>query len=693
MKVSGKILPFILILSGFSGPRCGATVYHSNGTAASVQSIHNNQAQNGDTITIPAGTFTWTTGVKLTKAITLQGQGVGSTIIKDDIQNGAYLLIWDLPANLLSRITGIQFQDGGRTPVASAPGGWFHVNGSNVNGSQFRMDHCEFDNLNGAMVFNTVIGVIDHTTFTANGGDDAICIYGERWNGAPPGSFGDASWAAPNDFGSSQFTFFEDCVFQNNNAVYRALIFDCYEGGRFVVRHSTVHNCTIGTHGTESSGRQRGSKAIEVYNNTFTGTKITSVIGNTRSAQLVYHDNTISGYEPGPYITLAAVRYVYACAPWGQADGLNQWDTNSPTIYFTGTAAAPSSGTTVTVSGASWTRNQWAGYTIRRTSDLANSHTANASWIWSNTANTITYSDQVFGGPPGNMTFAAGDTLNLRKVVHALDEPGWTGGSLISGNPPVRPATWNDQVAAPSYQWNNGALTFTTSRGSQAAAFRDNPPMPGYTPYVYPHPLVTGAARAVADFNGDGSPDYLVYNSSTQQTVIGYLDNNVLIGSASGPTVPVGWSVVRVADFNGDGHPDYLLFNPTTRDTVIWYMNNNVHVTGNYSPTLPVGWSVAAVADFNGDGHPDYLLFNPTTRATAIWYMNVNVHTSGNSGPTLPVGWSVAGAADFNHDGKPDYVLYNSDTCQTAIWYLNNNVFVSSAAGPTLPPGWSLTGP
>src|SRR6185437_8162806 len=33
-----------------------------------------------------------------------------------------------------------------------------------------------------------------------------------------------------------------------------------------------------------------------------------------------------------------------------------------------------------------------------------------------------------------------------------------------------------------------------------------------------------------------------------------------------------------VADFNGDGHPDYVLRNPSTRQTAIWYLNNNVFI-------------------------------------------------------------------------------------------------------------------
>jgi elongation factor P hydroxylase len=98
---------------------------------------------------------------------------------------------------------------------------------------------------------------------------------------------------------------------------------------------------------------------------------------------------------------------------------------------------------------------------------------------------------------------------------------------------------------------------------------------------------------------------------------------------------------VAAADFNGDGHPDWLLFNPSTLQTVIWYMNNNVHVTGAYGPTLPAGWSVMGAADFDGNGRPDYLAYNSSTHQTAIVYMNNNVIAGAAFGPTLPTGWSL----------------------------------------------------
>jgi hypothetical protein len=58
-------------------------------------------------------------------------------------------------------------------------------------------------------------------------------------------------------------------------------------------------------------------------------------------------------------------------------------------------------------------------------------------------------------------------------------------------------------------------------------------------------PTPTQAARAAAaDFNGDGHPDFVVQNPTTHQTVIGYLNNYVVIGAAYGPTLPAGWSLI-----------------------------------------------------------------------------------------------------------------------------------------------------
>jgi uncharacterized protein YbdZ (MbtH family) len=146
-------------------------------------------------------------------------------------------------------------------------------------------------------------------------------------------------------------------------------------------------------------------------------------------------------------------------------------------------------------------------------------------------------------------------------------------------------------------------------------------------------------------------------------------------------------------DFDHNGKQDYLLYNASTRQTAIWYMNNNVFVNGAYGPTPPAGWKVIDVADFNGDGNLDYALFNSGTHQTAIWYLYGVTFAGGAFGPTLPSGWTLVATRDFNADCKPDYVLYNASTRQTAIWYMNNNIFVGSAYGPSLPAGWSVVAP
>jgi hypothetical protein len=128
-----------------------------------------------------------------------------------------------------------------------------------------------------------------------------------------------------------------------------------------------------------------------------------------------------------------------------------------------------------------------------------------------------------------------------------------------------------------------------------------------------------------------------------------------------------------------------VLRNASTRQTAIYYLNNNVLIGAAYGPTLSTGWGLEGVADFNRDSHSDYALFAAGTRQTGIYYLNNSVYIGSTYGPSLPAGWELVTTADFNADGYPDYVLYKASTHQTAIYYLNNNVLIGAAYGPTLP--------
>jgi hypothetical protein len=75
---------------------------------------------------------------------------------------------------------------------------------------------------------------------------------------------------------------------------------------------------------------------------------------------------------------------------------------------------------------------------------------------------------------------------------------------------------------------------------------------------------------------------------------IWYLSGVTMVGGAFGPTLPNAWTLVGAADFNGDASPDYVLYNASTHQTAIWYMNNNVLVSGAFGPTLPGAWNVVA---------------------------------------------------------------------------------------------------
>ena len=146
-------------------PHSGATVYQSDGSDANVQAIHDTNAHDGDTITLPAGTFIWTAGVNLTKGITFSGQttltGAGTatctandqTIIIDEklrnLPGGLVTAI--IQAGKSFRLTGITFQRGVATGGNDGAIRLKSMGTGNVLSA--RVDNCHFYHLTwGAIV-------------------------------------------------------------------------------------------------------------------------------------------------------------------------------------------------------------------------------------------------------------------------------------------------------------------------------------------------------------------------------------------------------------------------------------------------------------------------------------------------------------------------------------------------------------
>jgi hypothetical protein len=207
--------------------------------------------------------------------------------------------------------------------------------------------------------------------------------------------------------------------------------------------------------------------------------------------------------------------------------------------------------------------------------------------------------------------------------------------------------------------------------------------MPGYTPYTYPDPLVTGAASPRTDSNADSKPDYVLYNGGTRQTAVWYLHNNVFLSGAFGPTLPASWNIIDVADFDRDGDLDYALFNSSTHQTAIWYLSGVTFVSGAFGPTIASGYELIGTADFNGDGKPDYVLCNPGTGQTAIWYMN-NYDLIGTAvGPALPAGWSlVATPTPPNNFLTGLYAYYKLDEASGAAMDSNGTRNLANFGNP-----------
>lgn len=550
MKKKYLVLALLLVTSCVRAPK--GIVRQTDGSLADVQAKCD-AANDGDTVTIPNGTFDWGPTLKIAKCITLKGNAqpdsatgkvdLSHTIVRDTSVTGPIIAIKPIPGQparpvdfanssdkRFVRVTGIAFEKHPDVKPDNHPG-------IDVKTTiPFRYDHCSERGLYHGGNFVDLLeynyGVIDHCVHqTVIGVTFGEGLVWARFGHATPDK-GDYAFSQPIHFGGYDWFFVED------NWVWHCS--DITAGGKLSWRHNVIaadeccrmkgHCSSAGSHvshgiGNNGSSGWRGGRGYELVNNVYRYDDNTSggasMDGITSGSLLIAHNKmsnrSASGTVQHQVIGMGLNDYRYynneaTNGGFDGASGFSKWDINCTAksgwtctaegegpgvVFYSGTTAAGTTQTHVEVTDSNPgfpTPDGLKGYSIYRVSD------GMTFLITGNTSNALTIFGSMHGGSPP--VWVAGQSFRIGKVVHAFDSPSWGKGDMISRDSSGDAiAAWDHSVIETAYSWDNQDLDRPGQQIVLSGRCKGITPgcsnivegseLPGYTPYTYPHPLVT----------------------------------------------------------------------------------------------------------------------------------------------------------------------------------------------------------
>lgn len=414
-------------------------------------------ATHGDTVTIPSGDCTWTSQLEITVGLHLVGAGQASTTLRDGVTKDGTAQSTILRFNVASpnNFTVSEFK------LAQSTADAFNKGHIAITGTSkaFRIHHITYTGPTGAQgdsigmlvsADGDLWGLIDHITGIGYGGI-LICRH-SGWGGH---SWGDGSWAEQLYWGTEKAIYVEDSTMTTDYDFAPQAAFDAYAGCRAVIRHNTFTGINTGSHGLDSSQRERAVRSVEVYSNTYAFLPATAAdfVHWFRGGTGVFYSNTITATQINQTAKHTYLRNSGSYTPWGQCNGSTSWDGNTAGENGYICADQPGAGTSRLLDSANPPSN---------TSAFAN--ISDPIYVWNNTIN---------GSANNCATFSCADDGTVkytRDIIMGIARPSYSaytyphplqsggGGGSTASATITSPTAGTNQTASSSFAVSGTAL-------------------------------------------------------------------------------------------------------------------------------------------------------------------------------------------------------------------------------------------
>ena len=268
-------------------------------------------ASSGDTINIPAGECTWTSGITIpdAKKITLNGAGAQSTVISH------------------GNITAISMGTSGSRITEM---GFIQTTGLciEVKGTGWRIDHNQFTNTSGTSQYTIIANGTDIEVTAAGLIDNNDFVQG-RIDVEGMGTFAknSANWVKPSVLGTQDAVYIEDNIFYKTVSSGGNVI-DSNRANSYVARYNYVNGTTIFEFHSLQSDNERSGRNWEIYGNAFNASSYTYRMLSIRGGTGVIFGNTYSGANTDYTLTFDNVRSYTSLPIMGLCDGSSYVDGN-----------------------------------------------------------------------------------------------------------------------------------------------------------------------------------------------------------------------------------------------------------------------------------------------------------------------------------------------------------------------------